>query len=250
MSRDFARGLMVSEMPLRNICRVSFMQTNAILCERYEFREVAACLELMLPGLDHLAGRKEWVYHPLGLPLALKCLDKLSLSSYFVGSILISLHCLLILTSPKPLGHGSRLHSVASVPSFMSVGSETIDVPCKERLFMHVKVLTELLFRWELNHKANVLMKLLCTLVPQGLLINAAQLITNNHSLHMAPRCTDCRQRLVFCVLCEEPVRGLGVFCWECGHGGHLLHMKVWFAAEQQCPAGCGCSCMNKFQSV
>jgi len=34
--------------------------------------------------------------------------------------------------------------------------------------------------------------------------------------------------------------------CPRCGHGGHLEHLKLWFAVENTCPSGCGCSCMDK----
>lgn len=46
------------------------------------------------------------------------------------------------------------------------------------------------------------------------------------------------------CSACQEPVRGLYVWCQFCGHGGHLAHLSHWFASVSTlCPAGCGHSC-------
>ncbi len=47
----------------------------------------------------------------------------------------------------------------------------------------------------------------------------------------------------VICFLCEEKVRRGGIFCLECGHGGHLIHMRFWFMLRRECPSGCGCIC-------
>eukprot|EP00736_Rhodelphis_marinus_P004061 Rmarinus@m.10966 len=49
---------------------------------------------------------------------------------------------------------------------------------------------------------------------------------------------------ILSCVICEEPLRGLQVWCKLCGHGGHREHIVDWFRCESECAAGCGCKCM------
>ena len=43
--------------------------------------------------------------------------------------------------------------------------------------------------------------------------------------------------------MCNTAVRGLYVWCQGCGHGGHLEHLRGWFANHTECPAGCGHQC-------
>lgn len=47
-----------------------------------------------------------------------------------------------------------------------------------------------------------------------------------------APLCKECRKPLLKCSLCRLPVKGLANACLNCGHGGHTLHMKVWFSVN------------------
>jgi DNA-binding protein len=49
----------------------------------------------------------------------------------------------------------------------------------------------------------------------------------------------------VKCDICRLTVRGAGIFCPICGHGGHLNHIREWFlSAYGCCPArGCECNC-------
>ncbi|RWS31020.1 WD repeat-containing protein 24-like protein [Leptotrombidium deliense] len=37
--------------------------------------------------------------------------------------------------------------------------------------------------------------------------------------------------------------KGVYVWCQGCSHGGHVLHMKEWFAKNRFCPTGCGHQC-------
>ncbi|KAI9168211.1 hypothetical protein H9P43_007583 [Blastocladiella emersonii ATCC 22665] len=56
--------------------------------------------------------------------------------------------------------------------------------------------------------------------------------------------CPHCeRQRSVRCSLCRGPVRGLAVVCPACGHGGHPVHIRGWFAAGARTCAAKGCEC-------
>ncbi|KAI9257798.1 WD40-repeat-containing domain protein [Helicostylum pulchrum] len=56
--------------------------------------------------------------------------------------------------------------------------------------------------------------------------------------------CDKCHKLLNSCTICHQTVRGLYVWCQGCNHGGHLSHMRDWFADEQQCATGCGHACV------
>jgi WD40 repeat protein len=49
------------------------------------------------------------------------------------------------------------------------------------------------------------------------------------------------------CSVCHQHVRGLWAWCQGCGHGGHLHHLKAWFATERACPTGCSHYCVYSF---
>jgi len=48
------------------------------------------------------------------------------------------------------------------------------------------------------------------------------------------------------CSLCRVVLSGnaLVAACAKCSHGGHVAHVKAWFAANKECATGCGCVCM------
>jgi hypothetical protein len=55
--------------------------------------------------------------------------------------------------------------------------------------------------------------------------------------------CGDCKNFPLYCYVCDCSLRGIGCFCSECGHGGHVAHMAMWFEQNSECPACCGCRC-------
>lgn len=57
--------------------------------------------------------------------------------------------------------------------------------------------------------------------------------------------CGACRSFALRCSVCEQGLRGLGIFCPGCGHGGHSHHIKAWFRSSPDCPVGCGCRCAD-----
>jgi len=58
------------------------------------------------------------------------------------------------------------------------------------------------------------------------------------------PYCKSCTTFLFHCSFCELALKGLCMFCFECGHGGHPEHMHTWFSSESTCPVqGCSCAC-------
>ncbi|KAI9249009.1 WD40-repeat-containing domain protein [Sporodiniella umbellata] len=56
--------------------------------------------------------------------------------------------------------------------------------------------------------------------------------------------CDKCHRLLNPCTICHQTVKGVYVWCQGCNHGGHLAHMREWFATEQLCATGCGHSCV------
>lgn len=56
--------------------------------------------------------------------------------------------------------------------------------------------------------------------------------------------CDKCHRLLNPCTICHQTVRGLYVWCQGCNHGGHLEHMRDWFATEKLCATGCGHTCV------
>jgi len=83
-----------------------------------------------------------------------------------------------------------------------------------------------------------------------------------SHSNTMWVNCTGCSKSLPneawyckscntvkLCSLCHQRVTGLFAWCQGCGHGGHINHLKQWFASNSTCPAACGHVCQySQFQ--
>ncbi|KYQ94108.1 hypothetical protein DLAC_04388 [Tieghemostelium lacteum] len=57
--------------------------------------------------------------------------------------------------------------------------------------------------------------------------------------------CNHCKFYAFKCSICNNSVRGLSSFCFQCGHGGHTDHIKGWFDKHSKCPTGCGCNCSS-----
>ncbi len=48
------------------------------------------------------------------------------------------------------------------------------------------------------------------------------------------------------CSVCQLTLRGIGMYCIACGHGGHPEHISAWFeAGNEACPTGCSCKCLE-----
>jgi len=56
--------------------------------------------------------------------------------------------------------------------------------------------------------------------------------------------CRSCQAFAFRCSICDIAVKGLFTVCNKCHHGGHLGHMTIWFSEHDQCPTGCGCTCV------
>jgi hypothetical protein len=62
-------------------------------------------------------------------------------------------------------------------------------------------------------------------------------------------RCQHFVQEPFCCSVCQTRVTTIGIHCPDCGHGGHVEHLKDWFAANLDCPTGCGCICGTRFST-
>ncbi|CRK93507.1 CLUMA_CG007043, isoform A [Clunio marinus] len=63
------------------------------------------------------------------------------------------------------------------------------------------------------------------------------------------PSCLHCKKYLLYCSLCQLPVRGAANACLSCGHGGHTAHLIDWFNKYDVCPT-CGCRCIEKSGNI
>ena len=62
-----------------------------------------------------------------------------------------------------------------------------------------------------------------------------------------AVRCSQCNVFAAHCVICQLSLRGLATVCLQCGHGGHMEHIREWFeGGEKECATGCGCRCWEQ----
>ncbi|KAH6581141.1 hypothetical protein BASA61_009212 [Batrachochytrium salamandrivorans] len=48
------------------------------------------------------------------------------------------------------------------------------------------------------------------------------------------------------CSMCRLPCKGLAQLCLMCKHGGHVEHIQAWFSDNKECPAACGCECLEQ----
>lgn len=97
---------------------------------------------------------------------------------------------------------------------------------CYKRLY------AEMLFRWNLLVARAKILKYLSVNTE---IYRDVEYVTECSScarVTKAPLCKECRKPLLKCVLCRLPVKGLANACLNCGHGGHTLHMKVWFSVR------------------
>ncbi|XP_030232179.1 GATOR complex protein WDR59 isoform X1 [Gadus morhua] len=104
----------------------------------------------------------------------------------------------------------------------------------------------EILHRWGLKEKrADVLKFTSCPPEPhKG--IEFGVFCCHCRSQARGTQCEVCRRLTFQCAVCHVAVRGASNFCLSCSHGGHTSHMMDWFSRHDQCPAGCGCHCLQQ----
>lgn len=107
----------------------------------------------------------------------------------------------------------------------------------------------DLLHRWGLLVTRSKVLKYL-SVPPQEtgkgmdvVTLNAVCMNCNRSSRGVS--CSICQSPLLYCALCQLPVKGAATACLQCGHGGHTLHMKHWFERNTVCASGCGCECQE-----
>ena len=79
--------------------------------------------------------------------------------------------------------------------------------------------------------------------LPTSLLSTTINVAVKVHKADRNPSRDEPPKRRPPCAVCNTAVRGLYVWCQGCGHGGHLEHLRGWFANHTECPAGCGHQC-------
>ncbi|KAL7753295.1 hypothetical protein RI367_001070 [Sorochytrium milnesiophthora] len=123
--------------------------------------------------------------------------------------------------------------------------------PKKQHVYDSYKLAyCELLFCWDQLHSRAVILKFVRSPpvnrheLETGLFIRCPFCYMD---IRAGTRCAGCeRVRQLRCEICHLHVRGLALFCPNCGHGGHDRHLQEWFGAagNKVCPVGgCGCRC-------
>ena len=110
----------------------------------------------------------------------------------------------------------------------------------------YMKAYADLLYRWKMFRASTEMLKCL-----SGIEESQQHHYTTVISVSCrecgqtvkGPRCVFCHSVAVRCSICRLPCPGLTALCPQCGHGGHLHHLRSWFSQHQTCPTGCGCYC-------
>ena len=130
------------------------------------------------------------------------------------------------------------VQAVATVSSFLSAYNKTVekwrlissDSMLNEQINYYIAIYSEVLCRWGLLNSKCKLLKCMQQETRGVALTDTVQYTLENSST---------------CVICHSLVQGLVATCPQCYHGGHLYHIRDWFLASGECPAGCGCRCDN-----
>ncbi|XP_067624866.1 GATOR2 complex protein Wdr59 [Eurosta solidaginis] len=117
----------------------------------------------------------------------------------------------------------------------------------KMPLFDHFKkVYADILFGWQLLNKRALILKhtMVSQTQPHG--VEFVTECASCNKLKRTPSCATCQRPVLFCQLCNLPVKGAANACLACGHGGHMTHMIQWFKKHSICASGCGCHCLKQ----
>ena len=126
------------------------------------------------------------------------------------------------------------VQAVASISSFVTGHNMAVekkarikirDVELRERAEFYKKIYSQVLTRWGLLNSECKLLKCMQQNNPVV------------HELFSGDK--------MKCVICHYLVKGLSSICSVCRHGGHPHHVRDWFSANGECPAGCGCMCLQ-----
>ena len=132
----------------------------------------------------------------------------------------------------------------------VSTGFSLLPASHEDRYDMYIRQYADLLYGWRLMSTRAELNKHLVQRLPetddQFTAIDVA-FWCNQCQREVAAGnavCKQCGNYTFRCSICDIAVRGLFTVCALCGHGGHMDHMKTWFADHSVCPTGCGCECV------
>lgn len=115
-------------------------------------------------------------------------------------------------------------------------------------LYNYYKLLyADILYRWGYLSEREEILKFVDRIPPQHKEVitfdNICQWCRRSIKSHY---CRSCSRYAFRCTICHVAVKGNSMFCTACGHGGHVGHMREWFAkGNKECPSGCRCRCVE-----
>ncbi|XP_077376566.1 GATOR2 complex protein WDR59 isoform X2 [Festucalex cinctus] len=228
-SHPFGRHLL--ETLVEHYSHMSDVQTLAMLCSVFADSDAEAAppsRQAALPPHTRYSGPSESA-------LALGCRDPPEQTNNVARS-----------ESPEDGRHGNQGHAEPRERERHDLNKRLLDPTNTPQFDDFKKCYAEILYRWDLRDKrADVLKFASCAPEPhQG--VELCVLCCHCGSPSRGTQCAACKRLSFQCVVCHVAVRGSSHFCLSCGHGGHTTHMMDWFRKQDQCPAGCGCRCLQQ----
>lgn len=238
LNRSFCTMLHLVGADLHALC-----EHNAEVCRKFSRPDYSRCWRVLGRAWRLFQERgDEAVLHPLGAPLVVRMIEHLLKLNDRAGALLLCVYLGLLLAhflSAK--GDTALLSSVKGEQSLLE-------------LLSAVSCLAQLLSRWGCHLQRAQILKLLWRVSAPaaweasqrglGYECEVGDVLDYPGTLvEGAGECSSCGASNLPCIVCQLPVKGLAAICRSCGHGGHLRHLKKWFAQEAACATGCGCQC-------
>ncbi|BFZ12726.1 hypothetical protein BsWGS_15764 [Bradybaena similaris] len=124
--------------------------------------------------------------------------------------------------------------------------SKMLDPELKPQHEHMKKAYAEILFKWGLLNERTQVLKYTDSTEADRNTIEFPVVCCNCCEDVRGVQCSRCRYPALRCSICHIGVRGTANLCLACGHGGHTLHMMIWFTSHTVCPTGCGCNCLQE----
>ncbi len=130
----------------------------------------------------------------------------------------------------------------------ISLGKHLILVE-DEHIDRCIDAYADLLFIWGALHKRTELLKYKrcngsSSTTSYSKNVNENTLVHSSSSSTARNECKNIKKSC--CSVCQLTLRGIGIYCIACGHGGHPEHISAWFeAGNEACPTGCSCRCLE-----
>lgn len=220
--------------------------SNKEICKRFGFFEFEKLHRVLLPCIELCESEENWVSHPLGVKLVLKLIQHYWKYSDQVTSVLL---CLFLMDAFNYRNlDKSNTDLLCEELRNTKFSNGLFSASALDVVFTHLKELSELLLCWEIHTGSAKVQKLIQPLNLNRFLLTGSKSLNykKQHifTKHLKNKCTSCEKEYLICCLCLGPVNGMAVFCEQCGHGGHLKHLKSWFRHDYRCPAACGHNCL------